>query len=222
MDWNGYATGWARLHGGFDPRRAGLFVRGWLLMSYGIGRGLAKIGFAPSAVTTLGLLLCLAVPLVSELGRGVPVLVAGGLVLLAAIADSADGAVAVVSGRTTRLGYVYDSLADRLGEAAWLAAFWVIGAPGLLVTAGVGVSWLHEYTRARASIAGMRSIGAVTLGERPTRVVVALVGLVLCGVAGLISRDLPAGLVTVVVAIWVTLQAIGLTQLFAAIRNELS
>jgi CDP-diacylglycerol--glycerol-3-phosphate 3-phosphatidyltransferase len=169
MDWNGYATGWARLHGGFDPRRAGPFVRGWLRLSYGLGKGLSRIGTAPSAVTTIGLLLCLSAPIATELGRGWPVVVAGVLVLLAAVADSVDGAVAVVSGRTSRLGYVYDSLADRIGEAAWLAAFWVIGAPGLLVVTAAGMSWLHEYTRARASVAGMRNIGAVTVGERPVR-----------------------------------------------------
>ena len=55
--------------------------------------------------------------------------------LLAAVADSVDGAVAVVTGRTTRLGYVYDSVADRLGEVAWLLAFWLVGAPGGLVVA---------------------------------------------------------------------------------------
>ncbi|WP_213455125.1 CDP-alcohol phosphatidyltransferase family protein [Rhizomonospora bruguierae] len=221
MDWNGYATGWARLHGGYDPRRAGPLVRGWLRMSYGVGRALNRIGFTPSAVTTLNLLFCLAVPAVVGWRPGVPVLVASGLVLLAAVADSADGAVAVISGRTSRIGYVYDSLADRIGESAWLAAFWIIGAPGPLVVTAAALSWLHEYTRARASIAGMRAIGAVTVGERPTRVLVALFGLAACGAAGLVSRELPAGAGTLVTAVWVLLSAIGLTQLFAAVSTEL-
>jgi phosphatidylglycerophosphate synthase len=95
-------------------------------------------------------------------------LVLGGvLVLLAAFADGLDGAVAVVTGTASRLGFVYDSVADRIGEVAWLAAFWLAGAPGWLVVGTGAVSWLHEYVRARAAAAGMADIGAVTVGSDP-------------------------------------------------------
>jgi hypothetical protein len=58
------------------------------------------------------------------------------LVLLSAVADTVDGAVAVIAGRATRLGQVDDSLADRLGEACWLVALWLVGAPGWLDAPG--------------------------------------------------------------------------------------
>ncbi|MBQ0897604.1 CDP-alcohol phosphatidyltransferase family protein [Micromonospora sp. U56] len=220
LKWDDYATAWARLHGGFDPRAAAPVVRTWLRFAYHVGYILGRLRITPTAVTVAGVLLCLCVPLFSV--RSVDGPIVGALfVLLASVADSVDGAVAVVTNRTTRLGYVYDSLADRLGEVAWLAAFWLVGAPGALVVAGGALSWLHEYVRARAVAAGMRDIGAVTVGERPTRVCVALVGLLLAGLTGLIDPDLAAGTITMATAVWVLLAGFGLGQLLSTVRRAL-
>ncbi|MEH1011567.1 CDP-alcohol phosphatidyltransferase family protein [Micromonospora sp. CPCC 206060] len=220
LKWDEYATVWARLHGGFDPRAATPVVRGWLRLAYHLGYLLGRLRVSPTAVTVAGMLICIAVPVVAPRGQDGPLL-AAGIVLLAAVADSVDGAVAVVTGRTSRLGYVYDSVADRVGEAAWLAAFWLLGAPGALVVAAGALSWLHEYVRARSVSAGMREIGAVTVGERPTRVVVALVGLLLAGLTGFIRTDLAAGTITMATAVWVLLAGFGLGQLLAAVRRVL-
>jgi CDP-diacylglycerol--glycerol-3-phosphate 3-phosphatidyltransferase len=216
LSWDEYAVEWARLHGGFDPRKAGPLVRGWLRVAYVIGKGLARVGIPPGGVTLGGLLLCVAVPLLA----GRPAL-AAVFVLLAAMADSADGATAVVSGRATRLGYLYDSVADRLGEVAWLAAFWLVGAPGIVVVAVGGLSWLHEYIRARVTAAGMHDIGVVTVGERPTRVSIAFVGLLLAGAAKAVQDDLPAGTITVVSVVWMLLALTGLLQLLPAVHRAL-
>lgn len=221
LTWDEYAAAWSRLHGGFDPLRTSVVVRGWLRLAYAGGRLLGRLRVAPTAVTGAGLLICVAVPLVAR--RGPSGLLAGAvLVLLAGVADALDGAVAVVTGRVTRLGFVYDSVADRLGEAAWLAAFWVAGAPGPLVVAGGAVCWLHEYLRARAAGAGMRGVGAVTVGERPTRVSVALVGLLLAGACGLVRTDLQAGTATLAAVAWLVLSLFGLGQLFAVVRRDLT
>ncbi|MER7166318.1 CDP-alcohol phosphatidyltransferase family protein [Micromonospora sp. NPDC000207] len=220
LSWHEYATEWARLHGGFDPRTAAPVVRGWLRLAYHIGYVLGRLRVTPTAVTAAGVLLCFCVPLlVGRPGDG-PFLGAF-FVLLASVADSVDGAVAVTTRRTSRLGYVYDSVADRLGEVAWLLAFWLLGAPGALVVAGGALSWLHEYVRARAVSAGMREIGAVTVGERPTRVCVALVGLLVTGLAGMIQADLTAGTATMAGAVWVLLAGFGFGQLLSAVRRVL-
>jgi phosphatidylglycerophosphate synthase len=216
-DWDGYAAAWARLHGGFDPRRAGPAARCWLRMAYAIGAALARVGVPPAAVTLAGLVLSVSVPLLADR----PAL-AAVFVLFSAVADSVDGAVAVVAGRATRLGYLYDSLADRVGEGCWLAALWLIGAPGPLVVAAGALSWLHEYVRARVVAVGVREIGVVTVGERPTRVSVAFVGLLLAGGSGAIQSDLPAGTVTVVAAVWLLLALVGLLQLLATIHRRLT
>ncbi|AVT41837.1 CDP-alcohol phosphatidyltransferase [Plantactinospora sp. BB1] len=198
-------------------------VRRWLRMSYVLGCFLARLHVSPTAVTVLGVLLCVAVPVAVAQSRPGPLgpLLAAGFVLLAAVADSIDGAVAVVTGRTTRLGYVYDSLADRVGEVCWLIAFWLVGAPGVLVVAAGGLSWLHEYTRARSVSAGMKEIGTVTVGERPSRVSVAVVGLLVAGLAHLVMPELAAGTITLATAVWVLLGFFGMVQLLSAVRRSL-
>lgn len=214
MTWEQYAAAWSALHGGFDPRTASPVVRGWVRLAYRGGSLLGRLHVGPTTVTVFGLLLCAGVPFV-------PLLAGALLVLLAGFADALDGAVAVVTGRTTRLGFVYDSVADRLGELAWLAAFWVAGAPGWLVVAGLAVSWLHEYVRARAAAAGMDGLGVVTLGERPTRVSVAVSGLLLGGVAELVHPGWERTVVVGAVLAWVALGLIGLGQLLVAVRRTL-
>ncbi len=220
MTWEEYTASWARLHGGFNPAQASAVVRGWVRLAYRAGSWLAARRVGPTAVTTAGLLLCLAAPAVVPLGPA-GLLLAALLILSAAFADGLDGAVAVLTGRATRLGYVYDSVADRLGELAWLTAFWLAGAPGWLVAAAGAASWLQEYARARATAAGMDDIGVVTVAERPTRVLVAIFGL-------LIAAAVPAAIsipsstaMTVTVAVWLALALIGLGQLTVAIRRAL-
>ncbi|MEV6301001.1 CDP-alcohol phosphatidyltransferase family protein [Actinoplanes sp. NPDC051861] len=212
MTWDEYVSAWSRLHGGFDPRNASVLVRGWVLCAYKIGIFLGNRRISPLTVTVAGVVLCLAVPAAVLLGPA-GLIVGALLVLLAAMADGLDGAVAVLTGRTSRAGFVYDSVADRIGELAWLTAFWLAGAPGPLVVAAGVTSWLHEYVRARAAAAGAPEIGAVTVGERPTRVAVSAVAL-------LVGAVHPAALV-VAVTVWLVLQVAGLAQLVVALRRTL-
>jgi CDP-diacylglycerol--glycerol-3-phosphate 3-phosphatidyltransferase len=221
LTWPEYAEAWSALHGGFDPDAAMPVVRGWIRLAYRGGGLLARAGIGPAAVTGSGLLLCLATPFAALSGPG-GLLLAALLVLLAALADALDGAVAVVAGRTSRLGFVYDSVADRLGELAWLAAFWVAGAPGWLVAAGAAVSWLHEYVRARAAAGGMAELGVVTVGERPTRVAVAITGLLVAGAAGFVHPGWDATVAVAAAVCWAVLGLAGLAQLAVAVRRALA
>jgi CDP-diacylglycerol--glycerol-3-phosphate 3-phosphatidyltransferase len=205
--WDAYAERWSELHGGFDPRRASPVVRGWLRFAYEISSRLASTSIGPGAVTAAGLALSAAVPLAAWAGKAW-LLAAAVLVVLSAVADTADGALAVITGRTTRLGQVYDSVADRLAEAAWLLGLLFAGAPAWLAALAGGISWLHEYVRARATVAGMEEVGAVTVAERPTRVIMAALGL----------ATTAAWEAT---ALWVVLGAVGLVQLHAAVRRAL-
>ncbi|MCM4081559.1 CDP-alcohol phosphatidyltransferase family protein [Paractinoplanes hotanensis] len=213
MLWDDYAGAWSRLHGGFDPRQANFLVRGWVRIAYAVGSWLGRHRVGPMAVTTAGLLICFLVPASVLLLDRPGVFLAAVLVLAAALADGLDGAVAVLTGRTTRLGYVYDSVADRLGELAWLAAFWLAGAPGWLVVTAGAASWLQEYARARATAAGMSEIGVVTVAERPTRVLVTIFGL--------LAAFAYAPLITAATAVWLALAAVAGLQLLLAIRRAL-
>lgn len=221
MTWDEYVVAWSQLHGGFDPRKASPVVRGWVRSAYRIGSWLGRRGIGPTSVTAAGLILCLAVPLAALAGPG-GLLLGALLVLLASFADGLDGSVAVVTGRTSRLGYVYDSVADRLGEVAWLTAFFLAGVPGWAVVAAGGVSWLHEYVRARATASGMSEIGAVTVGERPTRVSIGISGLIFAGIAGFVHGGWAATVLNVATAAWLVLAVVGLGQLGVAVRRALT
>ncbi|MCW2638462.1 MAG: CDP-alcohol phosphatidyltransferase [Dactylosporangium sp.] len=211
--WEEYAAGWRDLHGGYDPRAGSPFVRGWLRLAYVLGRAAARAGATPTVVTGIGLILSVGVPVVARL----PFL-AAVLVLLSAVADTIDGAVAVLTGRASRSGQVYDGLADRVSEACWLVALWFLGPPGWLLLGCGGLSWLHEYVRARAAAAGMSEIGVVTVAERPTRIILVVASLV---VAGFLPQGPRAAAVTVLVGIWAVLAVVGFGQLIVAVHAKL-
>ena len=75
-----------------------------------------------------------------------------GLVLTCGLCDALDGAVARLTGRTSRWGSYLDAMADRYGEAvialtvAWATGYWVLIS---LVLVG---SFLTSYAKARASM----------------------------------------------------------------------
>jgi len=107
---------------------------------------------------------------------------AAAAVAASGLLDSLDGAVALLRGRASAAGFVLDSVADRMADTLCLLGLWLLGAPApLVVTAGVAV-YLLEYTRARAGNAGFGEIGVVTMGERPTRLIVTVAGLLVAGV----------------------------------------
>ncbi|MEJ5945862.1 CDP-alcohol phosphatidyltransferase family protein [Pseudokineococcus basanitobsidens] len=159
---------WASLHG--SPPPTGL-VRGWLSLVHLLSRPLARAGVAPTALTAAGLLVPLAaLPAAAAGGRWV--LAVPVLVLLSGVLDSLDGGVAVLTGRTSAWGAVADAVADRVADALALVVLWLLGAPGPLVVAAGALAALAEYSRARAGASGVHEVGVVTVGERPTRVLV--------------------------------------------------
>jgi phosphatidylglycerophosphate synthase len=206
---------WSRLHGGYDLGASAVAGR-WLAVIWTLSRPLARRGVAPAAVTGWAVLVGLAVPAAAALGGRWPVL-AAALVVGSGVLDGVDGAVAVLSRRDTRFGSVLDSLADRVSDSAYVLALWVLGAPGWLCLAGGGVAVLQEYARARAGVAGMTEIGVVTVAERPTRVIVAALALLGCGVcAGSADSVASAG-----AAVWTVLGVVGLVQLLVVVRRRL-
>jgi phosphatidylglycerophosphate synthase len=214
-EFSDYLIRWSGLHGGYEPSRS-RFVRGWLLTCYTLARPLARWRVSADVVTLVGLLVTgLAVAAAAAGGRWP---VAGAVVILASgILDSVDGAVAVLSDTTSRWGHVLDSAADRCGDAVYLLALGLLGAPvGVCVAAGA-VTTLAEYVRARAGAAGMDEIGVVSVNERPTRVAVTAVALaaasVLPGHAGVVG--------TVAAAVWLTTGVVGLGQILRAVRVAL-
>jgi CDP-diacylglycerol--glycerol-3-phosphate 3-phosphatidyltransferase len=147
VTFDAYVDRWSTLHGGHDPRTS-IWSRMWLRLTFALAAPLARAGVPPHLVTVGGLL-----------------------------AAALDGAVAVLAERVTGFGYVLDSAADRVGEALLLAGLWSAGATGWLCVLAGAAMWLHEYVRARAAGAGLVGLGAVTIGERPVRLIVVAAGL---------------------------------------------
>jgi CDP-diacylglycerol--glycerol-3-phosphate 3-phosphatidyltransferase len=191
-------------------------VRAWLNLVFQTARPFAAIGVSPGAVTVAGVVVT-AVALGPAAAGGRWPLLAAAAVVASGLLDNLDGAVAVLTRRTSAWGYVLDSLADRASDTLYLLALWLLGAPGwLAVAAGVAVGML-EYARARAGNAGFGEIGVVTVGERPSRIIVTAVAL--AGAGAVPSMGHVAG--TAGAAATLALGTVGLTQLLAVVRRTL-
>ncbi len=214
-DLDGYLARWQELHGGYDPR-GNRWVRGWLRLVHTLARPPARWGVAPDALTLFTVWLALGVALAAAAGGRWPLL---GAVLLVAsgLVDALDGAVAALTRRASAWGYLLDSLVDRVADLAYVAALVLLGAPlwlGIAVAAGV---LLHEYARARGSNAGAGQIGAITVGERPSRVVSCAIGLVSAGVLPSMATEAA----TIALAVLAGLTLLGGLQLLRALRRAL-
>src|SRR4051794_38364924 len=189
-----YDAEWARLHG-VAPADS-VLVHGWVRATATVARPLARRGIAPTAVTLAAVAVAAAAAGASGESRGRAALTAA-LVLVSALLDGVDGAVAILRRRATPWGYVVASVAARLAEGAFLLAMWRGGATaGVVIGAGAALVLL-EYTRARAAAAGMTDAGVVSVGERPTRVVVIVMTLVTAAVVGHVASVTTWGTVAV-------------------------
>lgn len=144
-----------------------------------VGRTLARTGVTPNMITALGLAGAVGASVLVARGE----FLAGGLLMLAAAAlDLLDGIVARASGKVTAFGGVFDSVADRLSEAAVLGGLlFRLASHGrreeiMLVFAAVVGSLLVSYVRARAEAAGAELREG--LFTRPERVIVLGAGLI--------------------------------------------
>jgi len=200
---------WAAVHGGLTPSAP---VRAWLR---GVQR-LAAVGpvarTPPDLISGAGVLTA-AAALVAAVAGGRWTLLAAALVLLVGVLDGLDGAVALHTGRARPLGAVVDAVADRLGDLMLAATLAALGAPVAWCVAAAGLALLHEYLRARAAAAGMPGPGAVTMAERPTRLVLVAVA---CLGAGLLPGGTPLtgwnwGAVSAVA--WVVVGVVGFVHL---------
>jgi archaetidylinositol phosphate synthase len=210
-----YLAAWSRWHGGTGTESA--LVRGWLSVAWTLARPLA--GLPPIVATALGFLAAAAAVLPARAGSSW-LLLAGGLVGLSGLLDSLDGALAIGTGRASRRGFVLDSVVDRLTEVAYACAFWLAGAPGWLAVTFGALCWLPDYLRARAGQAGVRETGAISVWERPTRVL--MTGCTLVGAGVVAGLDLDVAVVTAGAAAGALLGAVGVVQLGIWLRTALA
>jgi len=141
-----------------------------------VGRGvgpLASLGLTPNALTVLGLLAstCSAWAYINWRTNRLNLVAAACLILLSGLLDAFDGVLARKTGKVTRCGGFFDSVADRYSDAVVLGAIIVSGLcdPFWGMAALIG-SLMVSYARARAEAAGVAMI-AVGFAERAERMI---------------------------------------------------
>ncbi|GAA2693782.1 hypothetical protein GCM10010428_72310 [Actinosynnema pretiosum subsp. pretiosum] len=113
-------------------------------------------------------------------------------------------------------------MADRLSDLCLLAVLVLLGAPHPLATAVGATVLLHEYARARAQGAGLQGAAAITIAERPTRVILAAVA---CLGAGIWPEGAPWfgwSWGALCLWLWAAISTIGAAHLAIALRRALS
>jgi len=163
---------------------------------------LAAAGATPTGVTLVGLALNVAAGVVIGYGHAVW----GGVTLIVAgVCDALDGQLARRTGRTSRFGAFLDSTIDRIDETAVLAgiAAWFLRGDrpsgdlmAIATLAALGGSIITSYARARAEGLGLEC--KVGVFERPERVVVTILGLLLG------PRALTGAILLILVLSWFT------------------
>jgi len=153
---NDPAARWSALHHGIDPARVPLLLP-WLRLLWTWARPLRAI--PPTAITALGVVLAADAAFLAADHPGW----AAVAVVLAALCDGLDGAVAVTANRATRFGAVADAVADRIADVAFAAVLWRAGAPWALAAVcgglAVGVDLVRRVRR---------TPDRITAGERPS------------------------------------------------------
>ncbi len=196
------AVGWSALHHGIDPAEVPLLGR-WLRVMWRLSRPLVRLRVPPLAITFLGAVLAVDAMLLAARHPWVAL----GLVLLSALCDGLDGAVAMLARRASTFGSAADKAADRVADVSFALVLWQSGAPLWLALVAGSMSLLHELVR---TVRGGVLVSRLTVAERPTRVVCASVA---CASSGVSAAAWPP---TVCAAVWVGLALLGLLQLALA------
>jgi len=151
---------------------------------------MADAGLTANHLTLIGFAICGVGALLAAIEWW---LLAGVIATAGAAFDMFDGAVARVTGTTSKLGAFLDSTFDRWGEAVVYLGI-VIGCSRAgfetgvwLATAAMGSAFMVSYARARAESLGFapgKGMAAVGLAPREVRVVILGVGLIGAGLTG--------------------------------------
>jgi len=132
---------------------------------YPIAKKLASIGLSPNTITVIGLLfsiLYLASMYVEKLELAVFFILASGVM------DALDGAVAKVTGKTTKLGAFLDSTIDRIEDSIFILGLSFLKFESLLIYVFLALSLMISYMRARGESLGLKleGIGVMERSER--------------------------------------------------------
>lgn len=130
-------------------------------------RPLARAGVPPNIVTIFSMILLITFLLIYYcIWPNTFVLLAG--IIVSALCDAIDGALARYLNKVSRFGAFLDSTIDRVNDLIMLLFLKFVGIDDLLVYSLVLTSFLISYVRARAESLGiaMEGIGFIERAER--------------------------------------------------------
>ncbi len=145
---------------------------------------LARTGVSPNTLTVLSLLFGFMAFLSIYYFSSIPLYIL--FVVVMGLMDALDGALARLTGKTTRFGAFLDSTIDRINDAFLIYSLKFVGLPEELVIALIVASFLISYTRARAEGLGLQMEG-IGIIERAERIVGVVLIMVLTSVSMLVS-----------------------------------
>ena len=173
-----------------------------------IARLVSRTGISPNGITVIGFLLMVGVGLVLSQGY---LRLAGVLLIVAALFDALDGALARLQDRVTPFGAFFDSTMDRYAEAAVflgvLVYFLRQGASTEVILTYIAIigSLMVSYTRARGEGLGVSIRGGLL--SRLERMVILVLFLLLNQLAIALWILAPLTNLTALQRIWLTWRA---------------
>ena len=200
-----YFSTWSELHGGAKIRG---IVKGWLAISYAISRPLVSLKISPNLISLIGVF---ASVLTYSQARHNYCIAFLGISLLS---DGIDGTVAILSGKASKRGAMFDAICDRVSEVFWALAFYKLGAPAWVIGAAFVFAFTQEYARARIAGLGDYRIDVVTIAERPVRASFLAVAI--------IAYDLKIAAMTTLGVVWMIQQAVALVTVMRSGHSRLS
>lgn len=183
-----------------------------------LARRIADAGLTANHITLIGFAICVLGALLAAIEWW---LLAGIIATIGSASDMLDGAVARVTGTTSKLGAFLDSTFDRWGEAVVYLGI-VIGCSQAgyptgvwLATAAMGSAFMVSYARARAESLGFapgKGMAAVGLAPREVRVAILGIGIIGAGLTGGVAPGATGqtilGLALAVIAVLATITVI--------------
>ena len=202
-----YLEKWSHLHGFQENTEVAGIARAYLSFNYYLAQPAVFLRFAPNLVTLIAPLFAIAA-IYSEQN-----LLTAFLVLASLMTDGLDGAVAIIRGKTSRIGSVWDGVIDRITELLWIGALYHAGiSPSLLLAIWALVA-TQEYGRAKFNHVAGKTLGVVTVCERPVR------GLLVA--FGFLGEIFQSQSLEVVSLVWLILQGIAIAQFIVMTRRQL-
>lgn len=144
-----------------------------------MARLIAKTRVHPNVLTIIGFTLNIGVAILVAMEY---LFIGGFLLIFSGLFDMLDGAVARITGKTSKFGAILDSTLDRFSEAAVLFGLLIyylypVSTEAVLLIFAILVgSIIISYVRAKAESLGLKC--EVGLFTRPERVILLAIGLI--------------------------------------------